>query len=135
MPAERETTCPLGHVAIAALICEAVAPGISVAQTVARTGMPPTTPAWDQSMARVGSMMPDQSPALGAVLPLPAPLPPTPEDVAMAPLAEVLPEFALAALPAVAPDGDLLAAPHAGAHASAAPAASKTAIDGPRMRE
>ena len=55
MPAVSDTTCPLGHAAMAALICAAVAPGFSVAQTVVRMGMPPTTPAWDQSIARAGS--------------------------------------------------------------------------------
>jgi hypothetical protein len=52
---------------------------MSVAQTVESAGMPPTTPACDQSMARVGSMMPDQGSALGEaplllLLPLEAPL-------------------------------------------------------------
>src|SRR5436190_1767985 len=37
----------------ALLICEADAPGLSVAHTVLRTGMPPETPAWDQSALRL----------------------------------------------------------------------------------
>src|SRR5579872_1493248 len=46
---------------MAELICAPVAPGLSVAQTVVRVGMPPTTPACVQSMARDGSRMPPQS--------------------------------------------------------------------------
>src|SRR5688572_12325349 len=54
VPALRNTTCPLGHAAIALLICAAVAPGLSVAQTVVRFGMPPEMPAPLQSTAREG---------------------------------------------------------------------------------
>jgi len=50
------TTSPLGHDAIALLICAAVAPGFSVAQVVVRTGMPPDTPAWLQLILRLASM-------------------------------------------------------------------------------
>ena len=55
VPACRNTTCPLGHAAIALLICAAVAPGPSVVQIVVRFGMPPGTPALRQSMLRVAA--------------------------------------------------------------------------------
>jgi hypothetical protein len=45
-------TTPLLHEASAPLIAAAVAPGLNVAQTVDRSGMPPGTPAWDQSIRR-----------------------------------------------------------------------------------
>src|SRR4051812_11588306 len=45
---------------MALLIWAAVAPGLRVAQWVARSGMPPGTPAPDQSTALLGSMMPTQ---------------------------------------------------------------------------
>ena len=49
---------------MALLICDAVAPGFSVAQIVVRFGMPPMTPAFDQSMARLELMIPDHACAL-----------------------------------------------------------------------
>src|SRR5215831_16705426 len=59
VPALRNTTCPLGHEAIAELIWLEVAPGLSVAQMVVRFGIPPRTPALDQSTALEGSTIPD----------------------------------------------------------------------------
>src|SRR5581483_7964719 len=53
VPAFKNTTCPLGQDAIALLICAADAPGLSVAQTVVRTGIPPATPARVQSVVRL----------------------------------------------------------------------------------
>jgi len=44
---------------IAALIWAAVTPGLRVEQTRERVGIPPTTPAWDQSIALFEAMMPD----------------------------------------------------------------------------
>src|SRR5205807_1496300 len=60
VPAFRKTTWLAGQDEIALLICTAVAPGLSVAQIVVRVGIPPETPALDQSIARDGSRMPDQ---------------------------------------------------------------------------
>src|SRR5271170_5664490 len=79
---------------MAALICVAVAPGWSVEQTVVRVGMPPTTPARDQSIARVGSMMPAHGGPAGAPPPLPLPVVPLPP-----PAPETLPGPLLAAAP------------------------------------
>ncbi len=59
MPALRYTTWPLGHDAIAELVWPELAPGLSVAQIVVRFGMPPRTPTFDQSVALVGSIIPD----------------------------------------------------------------------------
>ena len=50
---------------MAELICAAVVPGFSVAQIVVRVGMPPTTPACVQSMARLGSRMPAHGSPVG----------------------------------------------------------------------
>ena len=60
VPAPSCTTCPLGHDAIALLICAAEAPGFNVVQTVVRFGMPPVTPAVLQSVARAGARIPVQ---------------------------------------------------------------------------
>src|SRR5690349_8547564 len=59
VPAAKETTCPGGHPAIAALIWLDVAPGFKVVQTVVRAGIPPGMPEFDQSIARLGSITPD----------------------------------------------------------------------------
>src|SRR5580704_10629390 len=122
------------------LIWAAVAPGISVAQTVVRMGMSPTTPACDQSMARAGSMMPAQgtplrlppspAPPLGAAPPLPPlGLPDAPAPLAASPLAvpeagpdplgDALPEIAAAVPPVLPPPCDGLSELH-DAHATAA---------------
>ena len=61
VPAFRNTTCPFGQEAMALLIWDAVAPGLRVAQMVARFGMPPGMPAFDQFMARLDERMPDQA--------------------------------------------------------------------------
>lgn len=60
VPAARDTTCPLGHAAMADVICAAVAPADNEVHTVVRVGMPPEIPAFVQSTTRPGSMIPDQ---------------------------------------------------------------------------
>src|ERR1051326_5271735 len=60
VPALRNTTCPEGQFWIALLICDTVAPGFIVAQTVVLVGMPPAMPACDQSIARLGLSTPFQ---------------------------------------------------------------------------
>ena len=44
---------------MALLICDAEAPGFKVAHSVVRFGIPPATPAWDQSVARETLRIPD----------------------------------------------------------------------------
>ena len=69
VPACSLTTCPEGQAEIAELICAAVALELNVEQIVVRLGIPPVTPAWDQSIARLGSTIPDQGWALKDPLP------------------------------------------------------------------
>src|SRR5436190_23483562 len=64
-PAGSKTTDPAGAEAMAALMVEDVTLVLKVLQAeveqiVLRLGMPPTTPAWLQSVARLESRMPDQ---------------------------------------------------------------------------
>src|ERR1022692_4325449 len=81
---------------MAALICAAVAPGLSVEQPIVRAGMPPTMPACVQSMARLGSRMPLQSapPLLPPALPA-VPVEPEVPAAAAPPLAPPLDELLL----------------------------------------
>ncbi len=59
VPAESCTTCPAGQLAIAELICAALAPEFSVVQIVERAGIVPA-PACDHAAeAREGERMPD----------------------------------------------------------------------------
>ena len=66
VPALSFTTWLLPQFWIALLIWPADAPGLSVAQTVVRFGMPPETPAWLQSMRRLDAMIVDCACALAA---------------------------------------------------------------------
>src|SRR2546422_11395339 len=66
VPAVRKTSWSGGHAAIAASICAAVLPGSRDAQIVARFGTPPGTPAWLQSFAREGFMIPAPASAVAA---------------------------------------------------------------------
>src|SRR5450432_1954981 len=93
---------------MAALICAAVAPGLSIEQPIVRAGMPPTTPACVQSMARLGSRMPLQS--APPLLPPALPDVPVEPDVPDAPAAAAPPLAAppLAPPPLAPPFDELL---------------------------